>query len=75
MRTLPTTLCSVLVVASLSGCDMFGGPSADIPDAELRSKWRECKTISNPSRTKVLACENYERECDRRRKKGNIACY
>ena len=64
-----------LAAVTLSGCDMFGGPAADIPDAELRKKWRECKTISNPSRTKVLACENYERECERRKGKGNIACY
>ncbi|RDL44714.1 hypothetical protein DN730_10045 [Marinomonas piezotolerans] len=72
---MPITVGTILVIASLSGCDMFAGPSADIPDAELRKKWRECKTISNPSRTKVLACENYERECARRKGKGNIACY
>lgn len=67
-----TTLISLLLLA---GCDMFAGPSADIPDRELRSKWRECKQIKNPSRTKVLACENYERECDRRKNKGNLVCY
>lgn len=71
----PLLLSVMLAAVTLSGCDMFGGPAADIPDAELRKKWRECKTISNPSRTKVLACENYERECDRRKGKGNIACY
>jgi hypothetical protein len=54
---------------------MFAGPAADIPDNELRSKWRECKQIKNPSRTKVLACENYERECSRRKNKGNLVCY
>lgn len=68
---LTITLSAMMV----SGCDMFGGPSADIPDGELRKMWRECKYISNPSRTKVLACENYERECARRKDKGNIACY
>lgn len=67
-----STLISVLF---LSGCDMFASPSADIPDDELRSKWRECKYIKNPSRTKVLACENYQRECDKRKSKGNLACY
>ncbi|MEC8082853.1 MAG: hypothetical protein VX148_15435 [Pseudomonadota bacterium] len=71
----PLLLSVMLAAVTLSGCDMFGGPSADIPDAELRKKWRECKTLSNPSRTKVLACENYERECERRKGKGNIACY
>ncbi|TDO96360.1 hypothetical protein [Marinomonas balearica] len=62
-------------VLTLSGCDMFGGPSADIKDADLRKKWRECKTISNPSRTKALACENYVRECARRKGNGNLVCY
>lgn len=71
----PLLLSTMFTTIILSGCDMFGGPSADIPDAELRQKWRECKSISNPSRTKVLACENYERECERRKSKGNIACY
>lgn len=66
----------ILVTAALlAGCDMFAGPSADIPDNELRQKWRECKTITNPSRTKHLACENYARECERRKDKGNLVCY
>ncbi|ADZ90394.1 hypothetical protein [Marinomonas mediterranea] len=62
-------------ILTIGGCDMFGGPAADIADADLRKKWRECKSISNPSRTKVLACENYERECSRRKGKGNLVCY
>lgn len=66
---------TLLAISALNGCDMFGGPSADIPDDELRKKWRECKQITNMSRTKVLACENYERECERRKKKGNLVCY
>ena len=65
----------LITTLTLAGCDMFGGPAADIPDDQLRSKWRECKTISNPSRTKVMACENYTRECDRRKNNGNFACY
>ena len=64
-----------IVILSLTGCDMFGGPAADIPDDELRTKWRDCKSFINPSRTKVLACENYDRECDRRKRNGNFACY
>lgn len=70
-----STLALLLSTLTLAGCDMFGGPSADIPDAELRHKWRECKYLSNPSRTKALACENYVRECDRRKGKGNFVCY
>ncbi len=65
----------LLLVSGLAACDMFSNPSAEIPDSELRSKWRECKSLSNPSRTKALACDNYDRECDRRKGKGNLACY
>ena len=65
----------MLATVALAGCDMFAGPAADIPDTELRSKWRECKRITNPSRTKHLACENYSRECERRKGKGNLVCY
>lgn len=65
----------LIATLTLAGCDMFGGPAADIPDEQLRTKWRDCKTFSNPSRTKVMACDNYTRECDRRKKNGNFACY
>lgn len=70
-----STLALLLTTITLAGCDMFGGPSADIPDTELRTKWRECKYLSEPSRTKALACENYTRECERRKDNGNFVCY
>jgi len=53
----------------LAGCDMFGGPSAKIPDKELRAKWKRCEANPSPSRTAVLACANFKRECDKR---GNV---
>lgn len=64
-----------LTIVGLTACDMFSSPSAEIPDRELRTKWRDCKANQNPSRTKALACDNYERECDRRKSKGNLVCY
>lgn len=64
-----------LVIAGLlAACDVGGGPAAKIPDDELKAKWRGCKLNNNPSRLAVLACENYERECARRAKKGNYLC-
>ena len=65
----------IVLATSLGGCDIFSDPSSKIPEGELRSKWRSCKAISNPSRTKALACENYYRECDKRKDKGNLVCY
>jgi hypothetical protein len=75
LMRLKLTFGLLIATLTLAGCDMFGGPAADIPDDQLRAKWRECKTFSNPSRTKVLACDNYTRECDRRKSNGNFACY
>ncbi len=70
----PILTFAIAAGALLAGCD-HGGPSAKIPDAELRTKWRDCKLQQNPSRIMVLACENYERECQRRLKRGNKVCY
>ncbi len=70
-----TRLLLLLFVLFLSiGCG-GGGKAAKIPDSELRSKARECKTFENPSRIKVMACENYVRECARRKKAGKRVCY
>lgn len=65
----------ITLALTISGCDMFGGPAGDIPENELRDKWRECNIITNPSRTKALACDNYQRECDRRKRNGQLVCY
>ncbi|MFT2111058.1 hypothetical protein [Marinomonas sp. 2405UD68-3] len=65
----------LILAVGLTACDIFSNPSEQIPNSDLRSKWRECTSISNPSRTKALACDNYERECDRRKGKGNLVCY
>lgn len=65
---------SILALFLLVGCG-GGGKSAGIPDSKLRMEWRECKGLKNPSRLKNMACENYERECVRRKENGNRACY
>ncbi len=64
----------MLITTLIMGCDMFAGPAAKISDIELRAKWKKCKSNKIPSRTAVLACENYERECKRRREDGNKVC-
>ncbi len=62
------------ISALLFGCDMFAGPSANIPNSELRAKMKKCKANKMPSRTAVLACENYARECKRRNNDGKRIC-
>lgn len=68
-------ICALIATLLLSGCDLFSSSASKIPDDELRSKWRECKSYTNPAATTVLACENFQRECDRRKGKGNLVCY
>lgn len=62
-----------LVLLLIAGCG-GGGKAAGIPDRELRAKWQDCQGFENPSRIKVMACENYERECARR-KSDKLVCY
>lgn len=74
MQVITRLLVLLLVSLLCTGCG-GGGKSAGIPDAELRTKWAGCKTAQNPSRIKAMACENYERECARRKKNGERVCY
>ena len=67
------TIAILLVVTGLYGCD-GGGDAAAFSDDELREKVETCQTAVNPSRTKVLACENYQRECQRRAENGFYVC-
>lgn len=73
MQVVTRFLVLLLVSFLLTSCG-GGGKSASIPDMELRSKWKGCKAAENPSRIKAMACENYERECARRKKNGKRVC-
>ena len=53
------------MLMTATGCE--GGAIMKMPDKELRTKMRECRTFRNPSSVKAQACANYKRECDRRR--------
>lgn len=74
MRKVTKLLMLLMISVFLEGCDT-GGKSAKIPDLELRKKWKECNMIEKPSRIKALACENYTRQCAKRKKAGNLVCY
>lgn len=60
----------------LSGCDNWGPPNKPekIPDAELREKWRGCQNLKEATPLTALSCDNYIRECKRRKKK-EVVCY
>lgn len=65
------SLILVLVTSILlSGCN---SKWEDMPDDELALKSSECYG-DNLSSAMIQVCKNYERECQRRRKKGINIC-
>jgi len=60
-------------IGLLSACDS-GGKFASYDDRKIRAEHQRCISESNPSRTRAIACDNYERECLRRKEMGNNIC-
>jgi|APSaa5957512493_1039668.scaffolds.fasta_scaffold147591_2 hypothetical protein len=53
------------VLVLLSSC----GPLTKIgamSEPELRSELTQCAAIPNPSNSKAIACQNFNRECEKR---------
>ena len=66
-----TLVLSLLTIGLLSGC---GSKLADVSDNELADQMHACRTDQDPSPGRAIACDNYKRECDRRRKEGRFVC-
>ena len=47
---------------------------SSMSDSELQDKSYECKTARELSPGAAIACDNYSRECARRRKEGRFVC-
>lgn len=64
---------SALLLASalLVGCS---NELAQLGDSDLQDRVNECKRTQNPSPGQAISCENYQRECQRRRKEGRFVC-
>lgn len=60
------------MVVLVSGCER---EIEKVSDQALQEKWSECQSTENPSPAMAFACDNYKRECERRRKKtGRYIC-
>lgn len=60
------------LIAVSAGCDR---KIEKMSNQELQGKSTECQNAENPSAAMGFACENYKRECDRRRKEmGRYIC-
>ena len=55
----------------LSGCE---GKLAGMEDNELQDRMHACRTTTNQAPGFAISCDNYKRECDRRRKEGRFVC-
>ena len=59
-----------LGLLAAAGC---GSQMEDISDAELQEKVYECRS-SSLSPGMAIACDNFRRECERRRSEGRFVC-
>ena len=55
----------------LAGCE---SKWEKMSDHELAEKAAECLYMNSPGPAQIQVCKNYQRECERRRKKGIYVC-
>lgn len=58
-------------VIGLSGCE---SELAKIPDKTLQDRVYECTQTLDQSPGFAIRCDNYRRECRRRREEGHFVC-
>lgn len=64
-------LSAFLCLFLIAGC---GSELERLTDEELQDRVYECKRETSMSPGKAITCDNYDRECQRRRKKGRYVC-
>ncbi len=57
----------------LTACN-DGGKFGQYADKDIAREYKRCLADPHPSRTQGIICGNYERECKRRKSKGNNIC-
>lgn len=60
-----------LALFTLTACS---NEFSDIPDEELADKAYACRTTTEQSPGFAITCDNYKRECERRREAGKYVC-
>jgi len=56
-----------------TACD-DGGKFGKYENKKILSEHQRCLADPHPSRNRAIICDNYERECLRRKKNGNNIC-
>lgn len=59
------------VLGSLAGCE---GKLAGLSDSDLQDRIYECDSTTEQSPGMAISCDNYRRECKRRRDEGRFVC-
>ena len=67
----PRIALALLVQLVLSGCE---GKLAALSDHDLQDRIYECNTAQSQSPGFAISCDNYRRECSRRRDDGRYVC-
>ena len=70
-RRIPGLLVVLAGLLGLAGCE---GKLASLPDNELQDRMYECDTTLDQSPGMAISCDNYRRECGRRREEGRFVC-
>lgn len=72
-----TRLTRIVLTTAMALLIMACGDSkmAKLSDTELNEKIERCRANTSPSPGFAVACDNYQRECDRRRKEGKMVCF
>lgn len=67
----PGPLLLLAGMLGLAGCE---GKLAQLSDTELQDRMYECDTTAEQSPGMAISCDNYRRECQRRRDQGHYVC-
>lgn len=71
MPTVTRLILSLIVLIEIAGCS---SKLAELSADELRDRIYECEKTAEPGPGLAIACDNYRRECERRRNAGQYVC-
>lgn len=64
----------VLLLAAAAGLAACESKLAGLSDTELQDRMYECNTTVDQAPGMAISCDNYRRECQRRREEGRFVC-
>ncbi|MEQ8783474.1 MAG: hypothetical protein RIE06_27745 [Roseibium album] len=65
---------ALLLVVGVTGLSACESRLAGLSDTDLQDRMYECNTTVDQSPGMAISCDNYRRECQRRRDEGRFVC-